>query len=198
MADIRDELRRQIRGGGERLDDQLRLGELVAAARAGEPRPSLSDLAADVGASVSTLYRAVRMVELCDRVGRCWSHLGPSHLRAVMHVPDALQDDLLRRAEAGGWTVRRLQREADLAVPPARDAGPGRPRRAPIVRTLHDLGRIVEQPDAFRGVDALRRLPARDLRAMLDALDRLVDECRGVQGALREVVADRSWSRSVA
>lgn len=177
----------------DRLEEMLRLGEHAVALRQLEPTLGLTQLGVRLGTSSSSVYRAVRLLELCARVGERWIHLGPSHLTAVLHAPPGTQEVLLQRAELERWTVRQLLAAVAAATPSRDRPSRGRPRQAPIVRTLRDLCRIGSDPEAFVDIDALDGLSGREVARLLEGIDQVVNECRTIQAHLREIVTALSW-----
>jgi hypothetical protein len=70
----------------------------------------------DLRVSAVGLYRAVAVYELTERLELMpGSHLGTTHLRAVLGLPDDVQLTLLRTADDMKWTAVRLEREAARA-----------------------------------------------------------------------------------
>jgi hypothetical protein len=94
--------------------------------------------------SPGALYRAVAICELTRRfAGRpSVTHLGCSHLRAVLGLSVDHQRRLLDVAYLSQWTVDRLEREAALVRPLLRKGG--RRPSSPIVRAIRVVRRCVE------------------------------------------------------
>ena len=67
----------------------------------------------DLPMSASALYRALAIYELSSRQagGEGWQHVGVSHLRAVLGLPEDVQTGLLGRAETERWTAARMEQE---------------------------------------------------------------------------------------
>lgn len=168
----------------DRLDEELKVARALADARAEHADLDVMAFAAEVGASPSRIYRAARLLELCDRLGCDWPSLTPSHLRAVFPAPPEVQRDLLTRAERGGWTVRRLSQETDQ-IPSQQVHARGRPRTSPLVRTLRELERIAADPVSFEGFEAIARLPRAEVRKILETVDGVADRILALQGSLR-------------
>jgi hypothetical protein len=104
----------------------------------------------DLHISVSSLYRAVALFELCARIDiSARKHLGVAHLRAVLGLPAEQQQRLLRDAHDGAWTVRQVVAEAGKL----RDKmdGRGRPPLLPFVKTVRRVSRLLDEPHVVLG-----------------------------------------------
>ncbi len=167
----------------DRIDDELELGRLLVAAREENPDLDVAGFSRLVGLSPSRVYRATRVLELCTRVGCDWPGLTPSHLRAVFPVPPELQRELLERAEAEAWPVRKLVQEAERTPQLLRTRG--RPRVSPALKTIRELHRLATESGAFEGADALTRMSSREMRKILADVDRLAAELAALQSLLR-------------
>lgn len=85
------------------------------------------------------------MYLLCQdmpRVRTC-SHVGPSHVAAVLSLPPDRQASLLDRAEHDRWSVRRL-REAVVELHRVAGERRGRPRRAPSDRGQQEVRTAIQ------------------------------------------------------
>jgi hypothetical protein len=101
------EVARALRGP-PRLAKALRLGRLVLDDSSGR---SLRGAAKSMQLAPSTLQRYVAIAQLCRRLGRDgFDHLGVSHLKLVLSVPEPQQSALVALADAERWTVARLRR----------------------------------------------------------------------------------------
>lgn len=77
------------------------------------------------GVSAAVLRRATAIYDMCAQLElldpetgeSTWIHLGTSHLRAVLGLPDSEQKRLLTRAEDKKWTVEKLESEVRKARP---------------------------------------------------------------------------------
>lgn len=110
----------------------------------------LAELLADAHLSASGLSRCISIHCVLLPLGplRQWRHLTPSHVRAVLPLPSGDQTRLLREADAGAWSVRRLQKQIDAT-------GTGKPRsrrRVPaFVSAVRRLDRLVDDNSALFG-----------------------------------------------
>ncbi len=167
---------------GSLIVDRFYAGDLKALRARGAKDASFRKLAChpQLEMSASSLQRCVAVYELCARLGvSTWKHLGVSHLRAVMALPDPAQKQLLLAAEEGGWTVQQLQDQVQAQRNQAENRG--RPPLPPLVKTLNKLTRQLEGA----AVDA----------SDLDALSKLdPDEALHLYQAAAEV---RAWCEQV-
>jgi hypothetical protein len=101
----------------------------------------------DLPMSPSVLYRCVAIYELCSRVGGAekWQHVGISHARLVLGLPEEHQVRFLTAAEQGRWTVQQLQRETELARPDTRTTKGGRPPLPQCVRATRSVLRALDE-----------------------------------------------------
>jgi hypothetical protein len=138
--------------------------------------------------SPSALFRCIAIYEVCMRMGGVsqWKHLSTCHVRAVLNVPERLQQSMLLRAEDERWSVNRLEREAaSLALPPARG---GRRRRPRLEKTLQGLERLVDIEGRLVGsedaIDGLEQGFAHDLLGRLAKVRRACESLEGILHAL--------------
>lgn len=124
----------------------------------------------DLKLSVTSLYRAVALYDLCSRVPvELWRDLGAAHLRAVLGLGEGEQLKLLSVAKAKGWTARQLHA---AARPPARTDAKPRPAAHPLARLLRRLItdlKNVPLPDDQREAAPVTAL-ATELREVVDRL----------------------------
>jgi len=142
--------------------------------------------------TASELYRSVRIYELCDRVpavleANC---LTLSHLLVALSVEASAQEQILRLASDGHWTVRQLREAVQRmhSPPPVT----GRPR---VPRVLKTLGQVLASEGAFEGTDALLALSRKEARALLENCRRTRLGLDRAERNLRHVVADRARAR---
>jgi hypothetical protein len=135
--------------GGDLEAWRGRAGSVTLRGLASEPGVSLS---------ASTLYRYVAIAALCRKLDRShFDHLGVSHLRQVLRLPVEEQVELLQRAEAERWTVRKLTRQVELRA--AHLDLPRRGRR-PGTDWMDALGHLrawTAHPGRLRGLGDLER-----------------------------------------
>lgn len=128
----------------------------------------------DMPLSRSALHNAVRLYDLVQRLGgiETCAPLGPSHLRALLPLPEEEQARLAEAARDKGWTVRELEAAARDARAPKR-AG-GRPPLPGFVKSLHDLGRYADPAGALLAdLDHAEKLDPQKARALLETIDTL-------------------------
>jgi hypothetical protein len=102
-------------GIGRLIVDRLYAGDVEVWRSRGRKDTSFRKLAAhpELPFQASTLYRAVEIYLLAQRRPdvALLKRVGPSHLQEILGVDKDLQDHLLDRAEAEGWSTRRLREE---------------------------------------------------------------------------------------
>jgi len=126
-------------------------GDLAAWRSRGAKDASFRKLAArdDLGLSRSSLQRSVAIYEMSERLGvSTWRHLGVSHLRTVLGLPEEQQRGLLTEAEDAGWTVEKMLSEAAKLKKPD---GRGRPTLPAFVKAIGKLDRIADDRDSLFG-----------------------------------------------
>jgi hypothetical protein len=140
------------------------------------------------GYSASNLSRLVAVHELNEREGvSTWKHLGLSHVRTVLSLPEADQKRLLSTAEDKKLTVIDLQKEVKKGRKTVPGAKPrGRPELPAFVKGFTQLGHAFElatsQPvgaDSFKGYSAEQAAELLDkVEPQLAALQQLVNDLR--------------------
>lgn len=175
------ELRKLTRGAS--LQFALTAGRIVVETLyAGETRAwrsrtrkdhALRALAArpDLPMSASALYRALAIYELSTRQagGQGWQHVGVSHLRTVLGLPEDVQTGLLERAEAERWTAARLERETLPLRATSRRAG-GRKRLPGYVKSIRRMFELT-RAEALEGLDAIDELSGSELAELVGMLE---------------------------
>lgn len=137
--------------------------------------------------SPGSLYRCVALFELCDRLNAPsrWDHLGASHLRVVLGLPNGTQERLLAMANAQRWSVRALHTEA-LRAKSGRVNRGGRRAEPPMAKTLLSVKRSLQ--DSCSVIAQIAELSDDDIKQSM----RLVDEARscldGLFATLRAAV----------
>lgn len=137
--------------------------------------------------SVATLSRCVGLYELDRRMGGClsrWKGLGVSHFRAVLNLLHHQQVGLLDRADAEGWTARKLEREAARL----RERSRGRRPLPELVKALRRARRVVEHEvvgEALQESAGLSRRELAEAARLVRAVRRGLAEAEaGIQEAL--------------
>lgn len=158
MDTVVRELNEAFRGGtmdlhlkmGQVIINRLYAGDLSAWRAHGPKEVSFESLAARTGrdllVSASSLYRAVALFELTERLGVSkWKSLGVSHLRAVLGLADQQQRPLLAAAEQGEWTVERLETEVSK-LRGSENRRRGRPPLPAFMKTVHRIAKALARP----------------------------------------------------
>jgi hypothetical protein len=184
---------------GAALDAALRIGELIvnrfyrgdltAWRRHSTKEASFRKLAArserDLRISPTGLYRAVALYELVERLDlRHIRHIGVTHLRLVLGLPEEHQRRLIAVAEENSWQSDRLEVETSRV---RRTLGKrsGRTALPPIVRTVRNIAQICHQvrtmgPDA----DDVVSLSPEEIRRAYTALEDAKETLQGLQRLL--------------
>jgi len=179
---------------GQLVVDRFYGGDMDAMRRRRRGCPSLRRLAEHpaLPMSASSLYRAIAIFGVVERVESSarWSHLGPSHVRAVLSLPHERQVALLEAAEAGAWTVERLALAVQEAKADRQRGAEGRHRggRPPLprfVKTIRALSKLADPDEALYGdLDRAAQL-AREEREQLQAvLAKMKARCAELDRAL--------------
>jgi len=114
----------------------------------------------------ASLYRCVAIHLAMRRLGRAAdrTNLTPSHVRLVLPLDASAQERLLLDAEAGAWSVRRLEAAVRARHSPSRR---GRPRAPGFVHAVRQMERAAQ--GGALALDELNRAARLD-RATLDDL----------------------------
>ena len=134
----------------------------------------------DLGMSFSTLQRSVAIWELCQRLGvSTWKHLGVSHLRTVLGLPEKHQRKLLAHAEDDQWTVEKLAAEAGKVK---KSRGSGRPPLPSFVKAIGRLGKIADDRERLFGdLDRLDALSPEEAEALYQRIIGVKLACEDLQ-----------------
>jgi len=143
----------------------------------------------DLAISVSSLCRAVALCELTDRLEiSTWKHLGVSHLRGVLGLPDREQRRLLAIAETEAWTVERLEKEK-AKVSATQTRRRGRRRMPAFVKTVHRLMKLLDEPEqSFGGLDELNQVDENEIARLLGVISSTKDRLEILE---RHLLGDR-------
>lgn len=137
----------------------------------------------DLPVSASTLWRSVGIYELSRRMPQLArsEHLGASHVRAVLGLPQREQEQLLRRAETERWELSRLESHAATR----RRGRGGRPPKLEILKALDTLRRVAAIPvSTFGDRAAVKRMTSEDIDVALATLNELDARLRELQKVL--------------
>lgn len=181
---------------GEIVFHRIFEGDLELLRRNGPKHVSFGLLAAraDLGMSRANLWRAVAIYELSLRQPqlRHGSHLGVSHVRAVLGLPELEQERLLARAESERLDVHSLQAAAGAV---RRGTG-GRPPKTEVVRAIDALMRVAGLPlRAFQDQLAISKLDDDGVDCTLAMLEELERRLAALRGTLRSRRARRRTRR---
>lgn len=138
------------------LDYAIRVGSLIvyyfyqgnsASWRAKGPKTdSFRRLAKhpDLPMSASALCRCVAIFELCERLNVVarWRRITVSHLRLVLRLDPEKQSRILAAADAGSWSVQRLEREV-RPLPSGSPRRVGRRSKPPLFSYARALERLI-------------------------------------------------------
>jgi hypothetical protein len=176
---------------GKMVLDRLYGGSLDAwRAGAGASDGSLRKLAAKLtalgarGFSAASLQSAVAVLDVDERVAvSSRPQLNASHVRAVLGLPPAKQEELLGKAEGRNWTAKQLEKEAAKAKKRL-TTRTGRPPLPAFVKTVNRWEReLADDAATFADLEQAAALDpgeARRIRAAVHAMrercDRLLAE----------------------
>jgi hypothetical protein len=127
----------------------------------------------DLSVSATTLYRAVALYELTQRLhigGH--SSLSMTHLRAVVGLPEPAQESLLELAQTERWPVERLEREA-RRIRSLAERTPGRPPSPPLVLAVRKLVRNCQGVETVLHQEDLGCLSRGELKSLYEALSQV-------------------------
>lgn len=174
---------------GRAVIDRLYGGDLRAWRARGPRDVSFRQLAArtdkDLMVSATVLYRAVALCELLDRIGvSSWKHLGVSHMRGVLGLPDPDQRRLLVAAETERWTVERLEAESHRLRTSA-ERPRGRRRLPEFVKTVRRVAKLLgETQRTLGGPDQLHGVSDQEVDALRDTLTLVRDQLQILEAHL--------------
>jgi hypothetical protein len=172
---------------GKVVVDSLYDGDLTAWRSRARKDYALRVLAAspDLPLSATALYRALAIYELSQRQPNAWQHLGVSHLRAVLGLPNETQNHLLSAAEQGQWTVAKLEREVLCGRVKSRNNG-GRKPVPPYVKAIRRIFELT-LPEAFEGLESVHYLQAAEFEELAGKLTETQERLK----KLSKIVASR-------
>lgn len=131
--------------------------------------------------SATTLWRSVAIYDVQRLPGlRRAEHLGITHLRAVLGLPQAVQERILVAAEKQRWTKEYVEKRASAHREKGGSRQPGRRRMAPAVkaaRRIDDL--LAGAPPTLEGT-----LNEKQIRELSETLNRVRGWCDELTRAL--------------
>jgi hypothetical protein len=173
---------------GKLVLDNLYAGDISRlCSRSRKEHAALRSVAADpaLAMSASALYRSIAVFDVCERIGvRAWRHVSTSHVRLVLALPVADQEQLLREAEVNRWPVRILEQQvaaiAESHPLPARRGG--RKRRTRLRSMIANLHKQHDRLVELLGLDdeALAESSPESVRAAAEELRRVGEACAGM------------------
>jgi hypothetical protein len=126
----------------------------------------------DLNVTATTLYRAVALYELTQRLGiSTWQHLSLSHVRTVLGLPDEQQRRLLSTADDARWTTKRLENEAGKVRRSHARGNRGRRPLPEFVKVINRLAAVFEDREINVGADETQRLSDLDRERLLRTLE---------------------------
>jgi hypothetical protein len=173
---------------GRLIVDRFYQGDVERARSRAPKDASLRKLAEqpDMPLGRTALNDAVRVSAFVESKGgvRTCGHLGPSHLRPLLALPEPEQDRLLVQASEGGWTVQQIKAAAHEAT--GRKPAGGRPPLPAYLKSLHALRRYASDgKKLFADLDRTEDLDRKEARRLLKAVDALTDHLVEVRERLR-------------
>ena len=142
----------------------------------------------ELAMSRSSLHQAVAVFDLVERMGgvHACGHLGVSHVRAVLPLPEKEQRRLLRQAESYAWTVRKIEDKARLAKSKLDNRGGGRPRLPSFVKAINALRKFTEDDGPLLDeLDRVEDLAPADARRLYDTVHALKMRCEALEEKLQ-------------
>lgn len=156
---------------GEVVFHHIFRGDAAAVRKRGPKDASFRRLALhpELPLSAANLWRAVAIYELSLRIPGVTrsKHLGISHVRTLLGLPEDVQHRLVTQAEAETWSVARLEKEAAAR----RSGRGGRHRKSELERTLDTLRKLASIPTPrLASPSAVSALGSEDLEVALETL----------------------------
>jgi hypothetical protein len=144
----------------------------------------------------TTLSRALAMYRLLLPLGgvATWQHVGPSHLRVLIPLPEPQRTEMLREAERQRLSVKDLEARTPRVIeahPGASKAKPGRPRTAPIALAVARAERTLITEGGLKDLDGLKRMSPQQLEEVGAAVLRLREQLEALHRRLMPLIAAR-------
>lgn len=141
--------------------------------------------------SRQALYRGLRVYDVCDRIPDILaSHfLTLSHVIQVMALGEGEQRELLRLAEEGSWSVRRLRKRVEERQAAS---ATGRPRTCPTLRAIKGL---LAAEGSLENCESLLRLAPQAANELLDGLRRIQPWMARVETVLSQAASPIGQAR---
>lgn len=145
----------------------------------------------DLPVSATSLYQSVALYEFAERtqlVSTC-EHLGVSHYRLLLGLPEKAQKRLATQAEKHRWTVKKLEEKtrAERKKNP-RSAG-GRPVLPTFVKSIHALRKYADaKSDLFGDLEQLDGMDEKDAAELYQTVTGLKLRLAELQEKLQEKV----------
>ena len=143
-----------------------------------------------VGLSATALQQAIATLDLDRRVAvASRPQLTVTHVRAVVGLPDANQEQLLGTAESKDWSATKLEREA-AKVRAKLASRPGRPAMPMFVKSVNRWERELKDRRAlFAGLETAAKLPSEDRARLRETAAAMRAHCDALLIALAEPAA---------
>lgn len=142
----------------------------------------------------ATLSRAVAIYRLLEPLGgvTAWQHIGPTHVRVLLSLPDPQRTEMLRRAEEEKLSVRDLTEAAARETATEPEPGKRRRGRPPTVRIalrLSQAERVLFADDALASLDDCGRLSSDQLEEVGETVLRLREQLEKIHRKLAPLLA---------
>jgi len=126
----------------------------------------------DLRISAAGLYRAVALYDMTERLNiKRSSHLGPTHLRSVLGLPENTQLSLLKEAEDMRWTTVRL--EAEAAKHRSIKGRKGRCPNDPMLKFVRNLAKTWNALQRHISADEIGTLMPDERSALYRSIDEI-------------------------
>lgn len=145
----------------------------------------------DLDMGRATLQRSVAAYVLVQDLGidvSTWRHLGLSHVRAVLGLPEDKQRKLLTSAEEKGWTVHQI--EAKVSKLREKDSdGRGRPPLPAFVKGISRIRKLVEDRTLLFGdLDKIDELDPDEVMDLTEKIAEIMRACASLQEKIQNRV----------
>lgn len=166
-------------------------GDIEQVSARGRKSLSLRRLAAHpaLGISAAHLHQAIRIYVFLEHHPEflTTTQLSATHFRAVLPLPEPIGVELLRRADAEGWSTHRLEQIARGQKKLHGRGRGGRPRLPLFEKTINAMSRYVEEPEHyFDGIDAVNQIDPYKAQALYARTTQLMAQLDRARRALRD------------
>jgi hypothetical protein len=177
---------------GRLVRETLFEGTLTSSISRSEVRRLCRDLAPRASTSPDTIYRAVRVYEVCARLPEIVENgaLSVSHVVAVLPIEPERQLSYLKAACENRWSVRFLRRTIEEGA--TVQSATGRPRVPPVLRTLRQ---VLGAERSFEGLDALLTVDSDTAKGLLEICRKARGQIDLAEERLERAATGRSCAR---